>query len=885
MNAEQKRLKARDEGREAWSAWGPYLSERQWGTVREDYSPGGNAWDYFPHEQARSRAYRWGEDGLMGISDEAGDLCFAFAFWNGQDAILKERIFGLTNSEGNHGEDVKEYYFYTDNLPSHAWMSMLYRYPQRAFPYADLVATNRSRGKTDPEYELLDTGIFDEDRYFDLRVQYAKDDPDDIHIRLTVHNRGPDRAPLDVLPTLWFRNTWSWDGRQPEVRLEAAGGAIRSVSRRHGERTLYIEEEAELLFTDNETNQERLYGSPNATMYVKDGINDAVVDGIASAVNPARTGTRAAGRIHLELAPDETRVLRFRLAGPDLSSPFSGSDQVMAKRLDEADEFYEELSPELDPEGRMIQREALASLLWSKQFFYFDVSEWLDGDPAEPPPPDGHRYGRNSGWRNLHAEDVILMPDAWEYPWFAAWDWAFHCVTVALIDPTFAKNQLLLIAREWYMHPSGQLPAYEWAFSDVNPPVQAWAVWRVYRLEEEHTGEGDRVFLEKMFHKLLLNFSWWVNRKDRGGDNLFQGGFLGLDNIGIFDRSQPLPTGGYLEQADGTAWMAMYAMDMMTIARELARFDEVYVDIAIKFLEHFLYIVRAMNELGGHAGLWNEEDGFFYDMLELPNGEEIPLKTRSMVGLVPLYAVDAVDRKMMDELPKFEHQAAWFAENRPHLIEHIDNLLIRNEKGDLLLAAARPDRLRRILERLLDEEEFLGNYGIRALSRYHLEHPYELHSNGSTYRIDYEPAESSTGLFGGNSNWRGPIWMPVNFLLVEALREYYDYLGDDFKVECPTGSGEMMTLEEVADEISRRLISIFRRRPDGTRPVFGGAAKFQEDPSWNGHPLFYEYFHGDNGAGIGASHQTGWTALVAVLLHQAAGGARNLASSHGESDA
>ena len=871
MNAEERRIRESAERKAHWNRWGPYLSERQWGTVREDYSAGGTAWDDFPHDHARSRAYRWGEDGLMGISDRHGEVCLALALWNGRDPILKERIFGLTNGEGNHGEDVKEYWFFTDNVPSHAYMSALYKYPQAAFPYGELVGENGRRSKSDPEYELLDTGVFEADRYFDVTAEYAKASPDDVLVRIRATNRGPETASLEILPTLWLRNTWSWTGQEPPGGARAGGpGRVLVQTPRYGDLRLYADGSPEWLFTENETNSERLYGSPARTPWVKDAFHRYVVEGELGAVNPAGTGTKVCARYRLQIAAGETAEVRLRLTPEELPAPFQGFDELFRRRIAEADEFHAGVSPGLDEEGHRIQRQALASLLWSKQYFLFDVYRWLEGDPGEPEPPRERLGGRNAEWRHLRAADVIAMPDTWEYPWFAAWDWAFHAVSLALVDPAFAKEQLLLLVRESYMHPSGQLPAYEWAFGDVNPPVQAWAAWRVYSLEKARTGVGDRGFLERIFHKLLLNFGWWVNRKDLAGDNLFQGGFLGLDNIGVFDRSQPLPTGGFLEQADGSAWMAVYAMDMMTIALELAREDAAYADISTKFFEHFLYITDAMSRRSDERGLWDEEDGFFYDALALPDGREMPLAIRSMVGLTPLFAVDSLDADLVDAVPGFEEQIEWFMRERPELTADIPHMGESEKHGRRLLAVVHPDRLRRVLTRLLDEDEFLSPHGIRALSRHHREHPYHLDVGGQTWQVAYEPAESHTGLFGGNSNWRGPVWFPVNFLLVESLREFHHFFGADFKVQCPTGSGHEMTLAEVADEISRRLISLFRKDESGRRPVHGSHETFQRDPHWRDLLLFYEYFHGDDGSGVGASHQTGWTALVAVLLHQQA---------------
>jgi hypothetical protein len=877
--AEAMRLEEDAQRKKNWKRWGPYLSERAWGTVREDYSPYGTAWDYLPHDLARSKAYRWGEDGLGGICDRHQFICFALALWNGRDPILKERLFGLTGNEGNHGEDVKEYYFYLDSTPTHSYMKYLYKYPQAEFPYARLVEENRRRGRSALEFELLDTGVFAEDRYFDVFVEYAKAAPDDLLICLQVSNRGPDAAQLHLLPTVWFRNTWSWglDARQPHLRKAEAVKDVSVIELFHeyyDRRWLYCADAPALLFTDNETNSHRLYGIDNTSPYVKDGINNYIVHGAQEAVNPKQTGTKAAAHYPLTIGPGETVTVRLRFsdqAPGSLTDPFGTDfDQTLAARQHEADEFYATITPEgLSSDARNVLRQALAGLLWSKQFYHYDVSRWLRGDPAEPSPPRERLKGRNHEWTHLYNADVISMPDKWEYPWYAAWDLAFHCIPLALIDSQFAKEQLILLLREWYMHPNGQLPAYEWAFGDVNPPVHAWAAWRVYKIEQKRRGVGDRKFLERVFHKLLLNFTWWVNRKDAEGRNVFQGGFLGLDNIGVFDRSAPLPTGGHIEQSDATSWMGMYCLNMLTIALELARENSAYEDVASKFFEHFVYICRAMNNLGDEGiELWDEADGFFYDVLHLPDGGHFPLKVRSMVGLIPLFAVETLESAIVDRLPGFKRRMQWFIENRPELSDYIETQTTADAQVRRFLSLVNRQRLRRVLRYMLDEAEFLSPHGIRALSRVHREHPYILSVNGTEHRVDYEPAESSTGLFGGNSNWRGPIWFPVNYLLIESLQKFHHYLGDDYKVECPTGSGQRLTLWEVAAEISRRLSRTFLRGPDGQRPVYGGTEKFHRDPYWRDLLLFYEYFHGDNGAGIGASHQTGWTALVAKLLQQ-----------------
>ena len=880
MTEEEKRLQESRQRTRHWKRWGPYLSERAWGTVREDYSPYGTAWDYFPHDHARSKVYRWGEDGLGGICDRHQYVCFALSLWNGRDPILKERLFGLTGNEGNHGEDVKEYYFYLDSTPTHSYMKYLYKYPQAAFPYAWLVEENRRRGRGAPEFELLDTGVFAEDRYFDVLAEYAKATPEEILIRLQVINRGPEAAQVNLLPTIWFRNTWSWglDARRPRLRK---GPAVREASvvelnhQYYGHRRLYCESLPELLFTENETNSRRLYGSENDSPYVKDGINEYIVHGAKHAVNPEQVGTKAAAHYPLTIGPGESVTVRLRFTDAELSptgkGPFGADfDQIISERQREASEFYATVIPgSLSPDARNVMRQSFAGLLWSKQFYHYDVARWLRGDPGGPEPPAERLRGRNHEWTHLYNADVISMPDKWEYPWYAAWDLAFHCIPLALVDSEFAKEQLLLMLREWYMHPNGQLPAYEWAFGDVNPPVHAWAAWRVYKVERKRRGTGDRKFLERVFHKLLLNFTWWVNRKDAEGKNVFQGGFLGLDNIGVFDRSAPLPTGGHIEQSDGTSWMGMYCLNMLAIALELAREDAAYEDVASKFLEHFVYISRALNNIAGEGiELWNAEDGFYYDVLHLPDGRPFPFKIRSMVGLIPLFAIEALVSDVVDNLPGFKRRMQWFIENRPELGEYVETQMTPDLRVRRILSLVNRDRLRHVLRYMLDENEFLSPYGVRAMSRIHREHPYTLSVHGMEHRVDYEPGESSTGLFGSNSNWRGPIWFPVNYLIIESLQKFHYYLGDDYKVECPTGSGQMMTLWEVAGEISRRLTRIFLRGPDGRRPVYGGIEKFQDDPHWRDLILFHEYFHGDNGAGIGASHHTGWTGLVAKLIQQ-----------------
>lgn len=874
--AERRRLEEDALRKQHWKRWGPYLSERAWGTVREDYSPYGTAWESFPHDHARSRAYRWNEDGLAGVSDRHQYICFAIALWNGRDPILKERVFGVTGNEGNHGEDVKEYYFYLDSTPTHSYMKYLYKYPQGEFPYAKLAEENRRRGRRDGEYELIDTGVFDEDRYFDVVVEYAKTTPEELLMRIHITNRGPERAELTLLPTLWFRNTWSWglDARRPRMREGATAKNLSLVELEHeyyGKRFLWCERKPPLLFTENETNSRRLYGDQDGSKYVKDSFHDYIVHGQADAVNPGKIGSKAAAQYALTLAPGESDIVRLCLTNESDPSRVNEKqiDGLFEQRVLEADEFYEDLvPPHLSEDAKLVQRQAFAGLLWSKQFYHYDLKRWLVGDPGMPDPPQERLHGRNSDWTHLYNADVISMPDKWEYPWYAAWDLAFHCIPLALVDSTFAKEQLILMLREWYMHPNGQMPAYEWAFGDVNPPVHAWAAWRVYKIEKKRRGVGDRVFLERVFHKLLLNFTWWVNRKDAEGKNIFQGGFLGLDNIGVFDRSAPLPTGGHIEQSDATSWMGMYCLNMLSIALELARDNRAYEDVASKFFEHFVYICRAMNNIGGEKiELWNREDGFFYDVLHLPDGRTCPLKVRSLVGLIPLFAVETLDSELIDQLPRFKHRMQWFIENRPDFSTHVDT---QSRDGEVrrFLSLVNRSRLKSVLRYMLDEEEFLSPYGIRALSRYHKDHPYVLSLMGQEYRVDYEPAESSTGLFGGNSNWRGPIWFPVNYLLIESLQKFHYFLGEDFKVEYPVRSGRFISLNEVASELSRRLTHIFLRDKTGRRPVCGGVRKFQDDPSWRDAIPFYEYFHGDNGAGIGASHQTGWTGLVAKLIQQ-----------------
>ncbi|MGC9349002.1 MAG: MGH1-like glycoside hydrolase domain-containing protein [Anaerolineae bacterium] len=871
MTAEHQRL-SDSEAREAdWKQWGPYLSERAWGTVREDYSATGEAWDYFPHDHARSRAYRWNEDGLAGVSNRFQNLCLSVALWNEQDAILKERLFGLTGSEGNHGEDVKEIYHYLDSTPTHSYMQMLYRYPQVAFPYAQLVAENRTRGRDAPEFELADAlrDSFAEGRYFDVFIEYAKADEEDILCRITAVNRGPEAAPIHVLPHLWYRNTWSWGYDRPRPELRAVGpGEVHTVGRHLGDRWWYVDGDAELLFTQNETNAERLFGAPNPSPFVKDGINDAVVDGRRDRVNPEGVGTKVAAHFVATVAAGDSFTARIRFSNVARHDPFGDFETVFARRIEEADDFYAAVQrPGLTEDERGVHRQALAGVMWSKQFYHYSVELWLDGDPGQPSPREVRKGGRNADWTHLYNLDVLSMPDKWEYPWYAAWDLAFHTLSIALVDPEWAKRQLILLLREWYMHPNGQLPAYEWALGDVNPPVHAWAAWHVYRI----TGRDDTAFLERVFHKLLLNFTWWVNRKDTDGNNVFQGGFLGLDNIGVFDRSATLPTGGHIEQADGTAWMAMYSLTLMRIALELARTKPAYEDVATKFFEHFIYIADAFGDMGGQGvSMWDDQDSFFYDVLHEPGGAFVPLRVRSFVGLLPLIAVETLEPQQLQNLPHFRRRMEWFLKYRPQLAASVAPLGEEGAHGHYQLAIVGREKLKAILSRIFDGDEFLSEYGLRSLSRYHAEHPFVCRVGDQTYTVRYEPAESRSGLFGGNSNWRGPIWFPVNYLLVEALRKYHHHYGDDFTIEVPSGSGNHLTLAQAADELSRRLVRIFLQDEvhGGRRPVFGGAQIFQENRAWRDHLLFYEYFNGDDGAGIGAGHQTGWTALVANLLQR-----------------
>jgi hypothetical protein len=869
MSAERTRLEESERREKHWKRWGPYVAERSWGNPREDYSDDGSAWDYFTHEISRSRAYRWTEDGIAGICDNHQRLCFALAFWNGQDRMLKERLFGLGGPQGNHGEDVKEYYYYLDSTPTHSYMKYLYKYPQAAYPYEELVAANRDRSRQEGEFELIDTGVLKEDRYFDIFIEYAKADVNDILVRITAVNRGPAAAPLHILPTLWFRNTWSWEKGSPKPNVkklddchleahEASLGGMRLWCDPNG-----FDGPAPFLFTENETNTELLFATKGPSPFYKDAFHERIVEGRKEAVNPEASGTKACAWYQTSIGPGESKTIRLRLhpGGETLLEDF---DTAFQARSAEANDFYS-FAPHLSEDGRNVQRQAFAGLLWSKQFYHYVVEDWLKGDPAYPPPPIQRLQGRNKAWRHLYNDDVLSMPDKWEYPWFAAWDLAFHMIPFALVDPDYAKDQLSLLLREWYMAPNGQLPAYEWEFSDVNPPVHAWSCWRVFQIDRKLRGTPDYVFLEACFHKLLMNFTWWVNRKDSQGNNIFEGGFLGLDNIGVFDRSKPLPTGGTIEQADGTAWMAWYSLIMMKIAMALAPHDTSYEDIASKFFEHFLYIASAIN---GPAGLWDEGDGFYYDSLLLPNGSQSAMRVRSLVGLLPLLACGVLEESDVDRLPGFKKRMQWFLDHRPDLCVNIECIPGQGEQSRRLLSIVHRDKLVQLLQKMLDENEFLSPHGIRSVSRFHKDHPFVFPVNGHSYRVDYEPAESTSGMFGGNSNWRGPVWMPVNFLLMEALQRYGFYYGDDLKVEFPTGSGNHMNLEEVAKALSRRLSRIFLRDSSGRRAVFGDTEKFQTDPNFRDYVPFFEYFHGDTGRGLGASHQTGWTALVAKLLQQ-----------------
>ena len=875
FNAEKKRL---SDDRDAWIAWGPYLSERQWGTVREDYSHNGDAWSHFTHDHARRRAYRWGEDGIGGFSDSRQRLCLAVGMWNGADSIIKERLFGLTNAEGNHGEDVKELYYYLDATPSHSYLKMLYKYPQSAFPYEQLVKANGKRSKTDPEFELIDAGVFDDDRYFDIFVEYARATPGDILMRVTAVNRGPEIARLVLLPQIWFRNTWSWEQNSQRPRMSGIEGSTdgtKSLRVEHPDfegATTHFDHPNELLFCNNETrhrNQSNYHGA------FKDAFHDYVIHQKLDSVNSHEMGTKAAGMWDFELSPGEERVVRVRLSVPaagqpaDSPEPFADFDNIFEQRIAEADEFYADVASGLNTEDeRRVQRQALAGMVWSKQYYEYDVSRWLTGDPAYPSPPKSRKHGRNSDWEHLNNHDIISMPDKWEYPWYAAWDSAFHCIPFTLIDTEFAKEQLVLFTKERYMHPNGQLPAYEWKFEDVNPPVHAWATWRVFQIDREQRGDcGDLAFLERVFHKMMLYFTWWVNRKDAEGHNIFQGGFLGLDNIGVFDRSSPLPNGGYINQADGTSWMGMFSLNMMRMALELALHNPVYQDIAIKFFEHFLHIAKAMTNIASEGiGLWDQESEFYYDVLCLPDGQHIPLRARSLVGLAPLFAVETLEPEMLEKLPKFRKRLEWLLTNRPDLAKLVSRWEEEGRGQRHLLSLLRGHRMKCLLRRMLDPNEFLSEFGIRGLSKYHEANPFVFHCSGQRLTVGYQPAESDTRMFGGNSNWRGPIWFPVNFLLIESMEKFHHYYGDDFKIECPTGSGNYVTIERAAQDVAARLTKIFVRDDTGKRAVLGANAKLQQDANFRDHIPFYEYFHGDNGRGVGASHQTGWTGLIANLL-------------------
>lgn len=885
MKAEEKRLEEARKREKDWKQWGCYLSERSWGTVREDYSADGSAWEYFPFEQSHLKAYRWNEDGIGGICDRKQHICFALTLWNGKDKILKERLFGLGGNEGVHGEDVKEYYFYLDNTPTHSYMKFLYKYPQAEFPYEKLRTENSGRDKTAAEYELLDTGVFDENRYFDVFIEYAKANEEDICIKITAHNRGDRVAPLHVLPTVWFRNRWSWTEKADKPMLEKLPidaenlSVIRLKEERNGEYLLYCEGSSQLLFTENDSNFKELYQTKNESAHTKDAFNKFIIENDSEAVNPQQNGTKAAAHYAFDIAPNSSETIYLRLTGQKSNQErqsfthdgfIENCEAIFRQRVAEADEFYAGVIPaNLSDDAKNVMRQSLAGMLWSKQFYHYVVKEWLEGDPAFPPPPKERLDGRNAEWTNLYNDDVISMPDKWEYPWYAAWDLAFHTIPLALIDSEFAKRQLILLLREWYMHPNGQIPAYEWNFSDVNPPVHAWAALRVYQIEAKRRGVPDRAFLEKIFHKLLLNFTWWVNRKDEEGNNVFEGGFLGLDNIGVFDRNENLPLNGHLEQSDGTSWMAMFCLNMLAIALELAKEDNVYEDVASKFFEHFVYISDAMNNIGHeNTELWNERDGFYYDVLHLENKRNIPIRLRSMVGLIPLFAVETLEDAWLENLPEFKKRTEWFIKNRPDLIDDIACLQSTGENNRRLLAIVNPERLRRVLRVMLSENEFLSDYGIRALSRYHKSNPYEIELDGEKHVVEYEPGESRSGLFGGNSNWRGPVWFPVNYLLIESLQKFDFYFGSNFKVEFPTGSERMLSLWDVSQELSKRLASIFLKDAEGARPVYGSSEKFQNDEHWRHYVLFYEYFHGDKGCGLGASHQTGWTGLVGKLLQQ-----------------
>jgi hypothetical protein len=867
---EKDRLKEHSDGIFPWKNWGPYVTDRQWGTVREDYSEDAQPWEYVTHDMARSKAYRWGEEGIAGICDKQQLLCFALALWNKKDPIIKERYFGLTNPQGNHGEDVKELYYYLDSTPTHSYMKMLYKYPQHEYPYAWLLDENRKRTKLEKEFELIDTGIFNEDKYFDVFIEYAKATADDILIKITIYNRGRDDAALSVMPTLWFRNTWAWgyDDYKPSMK-STDDGNITIDHKTLGPLKLHLEKKTNLLFCDNETNNKKLYNTEKQEGFSKDGINDFIVTRNAEGINE-KHGTKVAAHYDVVVKAGQSETIRLRLEPGRISNPFEDFDNIFKNRNSEADEFYVELQKELvSDDEKSVQRQAFAGMLWSKQFYYYDVEQWIKGDPAQPPPPGQRKsYGRNANWKHLNNFDIISMPDKWEYPWYASWDLAFHCISFAMIDGGFAKKQLMLLTKEWYMHPNGQLPAYEWSFSDVNPPVHAWATWRVFKIDQKNNnGKSDIPFLESVFHKLLLNFTWWVNRKDANGNNIFEGGFLGLDNIGVFDRNAALATGGHLEQADGTSWMAMYSLNLMRISLELSKYNPVYQDMATKFFEHFLYIAGAMANMGQEGiGLWDEDDQFFYDVLKLPNQPGTKIKVRSVVGLIPMFAVEVLDHELLVEFPKFAERLRWFLDYRPDLASLVSRWQEQNSGEKHLLSLLRGHRMKKLLERMLDETEFFSDYGVRSLSKYHDKHPYEFIMDGKQLSVQYTPAESTTGMFGGNSNWRGPVWAPINFLIIESLQKFHYYYGDDFKVECPTGSGIFLTLRQISDEISKRLSRIFLRDENGNRAYKGDHVKLQTDPNFKDYFQFHEYFNGNNGNGLGASHQTGWTGLIAKII-------------------
>ncbi|MEO8150589.1 MAG: glucosidase [Bacteroidia bacterium] len=869
MTKENERLQDAFSKKAKWKNWGPYLAERQWGTVREDYSADGLAWEYITHGMARSKAYRWGEEGIAGYCDDQQLLCFSLALWNKKDPIIKERMFGLSSPEGNHGEDVKELYYYLDNTPTHSYLKMLYKYSQHEFPYEWLVNENKKRTRLEPEFELIDTDIFNDDKYFDVFVEFAKNNPDDILIKITVCNRGSDDAALNVLPQLWFRNTWSWGYDNYKPNMFSNENAIITIEHKAlGEMVMHCDKNPELLFCDNETNSERLYGVKNNEGFFKDGINNYIVSGNENAINKAKTGTKAAINYDIIVKAGTTETICLRLEPSGMENPFAAFDKIFEARKNEADDFYNELQKDISSsDERLVQRQALAGMLWSKQFYYYDVAQWLQGDPAQPAPPAERWKGRNHDWKHLNNADIISMPDKWEYPWYASWDLAFHCIALAMVDSHFAKHQLQLFVREWYMHPNGQLPAYEWALGATNPPVHAYATWRVYEMDQKmNNGIGDIRFLEAVFHKLIINFTWWVNRKDSEGNNLFEGGFLGLDNVGVFDRSAPLPGGSYIEQSDGTSWMAMYSLNMMRISLELAKSNAVYEDMASKFFEHFLYIAGAMSQMGENGeGLWCEEDQFYYDVLRLPYNKCVKLKVRSIVGLIPLFAVEVLDHELLN-LPEFNIRLKWFLEHRPELADLVSHWHEKNSEDRHLLSMLRGHRMKRILKRMLDEAEFLSPYGIRSLSKYHQEHPFEINMNETLSSVKYTPGESETEVFGGNSNWRGPVWMPVNFLIIESLQRFHYYYGDDFKVEYPTGSGNLFTLKQISEELTKRLVQLFVKDKNGNRPVSGTNEKGQHDLNFNNYILFHEYFHGENGKGLGASHQTGWSGLIAKLI-------------------